>query len=878
MNSNHDTGQIDSLLTIDTSVAPPLGGATNSLTIAGTGALVLPNGTTAQQPAAGIAQLRYDSTINELTWSDATNWYTLSTGGTVTSVAFSDASTAPIYTISGSPITTNGTLTVTLATQTANKVFVAPNGSTGQPSFRVLATADIPSLSGIYLPLAGGSMTSGANITMSGGGTITGLPTTPAGSSDATSKAYVDATASSLNIHNAVEAASTTALTATYNNGSAGVNATLTNSGTQAAFSIDGYPVSPPIAIGTRVLIKNQGTQTQNGVYTVTNAGSGSTNWVLTRATDFDNSINNEVHAGSFIFVTEGSTQSKTGWVETFVGTGTPNDQIVFGTDNLIFTQFSGAGTYAAITPITLTGSNFALSGLSGYGTSNQVIGMNNAAGALEYKTVSGGTAISVANTAGTITINNTGVTSLAVAALSQASITVSASTGSLTLTTDPDLDAYAALATIGIVARTGAGTVATRTITGTSNQITVSNGDGVAGVPVLAIANNVVLPGTGSMTIVSGTSAQQPAAGAGLVRYDTTINSPMWSNATTWSQFGTVTSVGVSGGTTGLTTSGGPITSSGTITIGGTLGIANGGTGTTAIPTNGQLHIGNGTNFTLSTLTAGTGVSITNGAGTISINNTGVTSVGFTDASTSPIYSVTNSPVTTTGTLTITLATQTTNKVFAAPNGSTGQPSFRALAYADLPVKLYIENPSSPTTPLAAGTNAVAIGSGSSASGTSTYAVGTGTNASIYGSKAYANGNFTSAGDAQSGMYILRNITANAAPLELFLDGATGTQRLILSNNSVWTFKILIAARRTDAVGGGSGYSYEGVIRKDASSASTTLVGNPSKVILGETNAGWDVTLSADTTNGSLKLTATGEAAKTIRWVATVITVEVTN
>jgi len=82
----------------------------------------------------------------------------------------------------------------------------------------------------------------------------------------------------------------------------------------------------------------------------------------------------------------------------------------------------------------------------------------------------------------------------------------------------------------------------------------------------------------------------------------------------------GTVTSVDVSGGTTGLTTSGGPITVSGTITLGGILGISAGGTGLSTTPANGQLLIGNGTDYTLSTLTAGTGVTITNGSGSVTI------------------------------------------------------------------------------------------------------------------------------------------------------------------------------------------------------------------------------------------------------------------
>jgi len=86
----------------------------------------------------------------------------------------------------------------------------------------------------------------------------------------------------------------------------------------------------------------------------------------------------------------------------------------------------------------------------------------------------------------------------------------------------------------------------------------------------------------------------------------------------------GTVTSVDASGGTTGLTFSGGPITTSGTLTLGGTLAVANGGTGQTSF-TNGQLLIGNTTGNTLTkaTLTAGTNVTITNGAGAITINAT---------------------------------------------------------------------------------------------------------------------------------------------------------------------------------------------------------------------------------------------------------------
>jgi hypothetical protein len=79
------------------------------------------------------------------------------------------------------------------------------------------------------------------------------------------------------------------------------------------------------------------------------------------------------------------------------------------------------------------------------------------------------------------------------------------------------------------------------------------------------------------------------------------------------------------SAGTTGFTPN---TATTGTVTLAGTLNVANGGTGLSTTPTNGQLLIGNGTNYTLSTLTAGTGIGIANGAGSITVSNTGVTSI----------------------------------------------------------------------------------------------------------------------------------------------------------------------------------------------------------------------------------------------------------
>lgn len=169
---------------------------------------------------------------------------------------------------------------------------------------------------------------------------------TPTNASDAATKGYVDGVAEGLHIHASVVAATTANLVATYSNGTSGVGATLTNNDTQAALVIDGVTLS----VSDRVLIKNQSTASQNGIYTVTDTGSVSTNWVLTRATDFDTSA--EIQGGDFVFVTGGTTYDNTGWVQTSTG-------VTVGSTAIVWQQFSGAGTYTASNGVQLVGSNF---------------------------------------------------------------------------------------------------------------------------------------------------------------------------------------------------------------------------------------------------------------------------------------------------------------------------------------------------------------------------------------------------------------------------------------------------------------------------------------------------------------------------------------
>ena len=254
-----------------------------------------------------------------------------SNAGTVTSVGLSLPS---FITVSNSPVTSSGTLTGVLATQSATHVFAGPtSGGAAAPTFRALAATDIPSLTASKIsdfdtqvrtsrldqmaaPTADVNLNSRK---------ITGLAS-PTVDTDAANKGYVDSVVQGLHPKQATKAATTTNI--------ATLSGTLT---------VDGVS----LIVGDRVLVKDQTTASQNGIYVV---ASGS--W--TRATDAD--IWDEL-ISAYVFVQQGATNADIGFICTVDAGGT------LGTTAVTWAQFTGAGQVEAGAGLTKTGSTLDVGG-----------------------------------------------------------------------------------------------------------------------------------------------------------------------------------------------------------------------------------------------------------------------------------------------------------------------------------------------------------------------------------------------------------------------------------------------------------------------------------------------------------------------------------
>jgi hypothetical protein len=216
------------------------------------------------------------------------------------------------------------------------------NGFVGTESAWLLSLVGDPGDISSKLNLSGGTMT--------GPLTLSGPPTS---NLHAATKIYVDEVAVGIVTRPQVLGATTANIDATYQNGTAGVGATLTHN-TNGVFPSEAGGATG-WALNSGILVKNQTNKAHNGRYRISDMGSASTPYVLTRCGFCDTA--DEI-PGSYVFVQSG-TNTGTGWIQVVDDPAT----FVVGTDNIEVFQFSGAGTITAGTNISVSGNEVSVIG-----------------------------------------------------------------------------------------------------------------------------------------------------------------------------------------------------------------------------------------------------------------------------------------------------------------------------------------------------------------------------------------------------------------------------------------------------------------------------------------------------------------------------------
>lgn len=336
--------------TTDTLTNKSISGSTNTLSNIGNGSLtnssVTVNGTSI---SLGGSQTITAVNPNALTIGSGLSG-TSYTGSSAVTIAID----ATVATTSGTQTLTNKTISSTsntisatsgnitdfteasvdavaaaIAAGTQTNITITYDDTAGSLSFN--ASGGVSSISGTANQITASASTGAVTLSLPSAVTFPGTVTLnadPTQALQAATKQYVDAVAQGLNVHEACVAATTSNIN---------ISTDL-----QAGDIIDGVT----LVAGNRVLVKNQSTSSQNGIYVAVTSGAAS------RAADFDTPT--EIVPGDFVFVSGGTNYDNTGWVQTEKVT-------TVGTDPIGFTQFSGAGTYLAGNGLTLTGSTFSI-------------------------------------------------------------------------------------------------------------------------------------------------------------------------------------------------------------------------------------------------------------------------------------------------------------------------------------------------------------------------------------------------------------------------------------------------------------------------------------------------------------------------------------